>query len=194
MAWKAIDRQAPAVDDAAAPVLSEAVREKIRAFLPRYPSKRAALLPALHIVQETYGHIGHRAMRDIAEVLELAPSEVLDTVTFYTHFWMKKRGKKTIVVCRSLACQLLGADDVIEAFKDRLGIDEHGTTGDGEYSFVTEECLGACEHGACLLVNEKLHSCVRAADVPAILADPANDKLEIERSDLYDGVHEAAGS
>ena len=102
MAWQAIDRQTPAKDDSDQPLLSEAVKEKIRSFFPRYPSRRAALLPALHIVQETYGHVSHRAMRDIAEVLEIPPSQVLDTITFYTHYWTKPRGKKTIVVCRSL--------------------------------------------------------------------------------------------
>ena len=190
MAWKAIDRKAPAADDSDQPLLSDAVKEKIRAFFPRYPTRRAVLLPALHIVQETYGHITHRAMRDVAELLEIAPSDVLDTVSFYTHFWTKPRGRKRIVVCRSLSCQLMGADEVIDAIKDHLSIGEHETTEDGEYSFVTEECLGACEHGACLLVNEKLHKCVRPADVPGILGDPGNDKLDFERSELYDGVKE----
>jgi NADH-quinone oxidoreductase subunit E len=192
MAWQPIQRQTPAADDADAPLLSEAVREKIRSFFPRYPSRRAALLPALHIVQETYGHISHRAMRDIAEVLGIAPSEVLDTVTFYTHFWTKHRGRKTIVACRSLSCQLMGADGVIAAIREQLKIGEHETSADGEYSFVTEECLGACEHGACMLINEKLHQRVTPEQVPQILADPANDRLDVPRSDLYDGVKEPA--
>jgi NADH-quinone oxidoreductase subunit E len=188
MAWQAIDRQTPAKDDSDQPLLSEAVKEKIRAFFPRYPTKRAALLPALHIVQETYGHVSHRAMRDIAALLEIPPSQVLDTVSFYTHYWTKPRGKKTIVVCRSLSCQLMGADELIDSIQERLGIGEHETTADGEYSFVTEECLGACEHGACMLINEKLHKCVKPEDVPNILADPANDRVEMPRSELYDGV------
>lgn len=188
MAWQAIDRQTPAKDDSDQPLLSEAVKEKVRSFFPRYPTKRAALLPALHIVQETYGHVSHRAMRDIAELLEIPASQVLDTISFYTHYWTKPRGKKTIVVCRSLSCQLMGADEVIAAIKDRLQIGEHETTEDGEYSFVTEECLGACEHGACLLVNEKLHGRVTAADVPRLLSDPDNDKIDMPRSELYDGA------
>ena len=186
MTWNAIDRQSPAADDSEQPLLSEAVKEKIHSFFPRYPTRRAVLLPALHIVQETYGFVSHRAMRDIAELLEIPPSAVLDTISFYAHFWSKKRGRKTIVACRSLACQLLGADDVIAAIKEQLQIDEHETTADGEYSFTTEECLGACEYGACLLINEKLHKCVCAGQVAEILRDPVNDRLEIERSDLYD--------
>ena len=183
MAWNAIDRQSPAADDADAPLLSDAVKEKIRSFFPRYPTRRAGLLPALHVVQDAYGHVSHRAMRDIAELLEIPPSDVLDTISFYTHFWTKHRGRKTIVACRSLSCQLMGADEVIAAIKEQLQIGEHETTADGEYSFVTEECLGACEHGACMLINEKLHKCVCAENVANILADPANDNLDVERSE-----------
>ena len=57
-------------------------------------------------------------MRDIAELLEIPPSDVLDTISFYTHFWTKQRGRKTIVACRSLSCHLMGADEVIAAIKD----------------------------------------------------------------------------
>ncbi len=66
MAWKAIDRRTPAIEEDAAPLLSEAVRAKIRSFFPRYETKRAALLPALHIVQDGLGHVNHQAMREVA--------------------------------------------------------------------------------------------------------------------------------
>ena len=112
--------------------------------------QRGRLLPALHIVQETYGYVSHRAMRDVAELLEIAPSQVLDTATFYTHFWKHPKGKKVIVSCRSLSCELMGASEVNEAIARKLGVGEHGTSEDGAYSFVTEECLGACDHAPCL--------------------------------------------
>lgn len=186
MAWKAIDRNAAATAADAAPVLSEALREKIRSFFPRYPTKRAALLPALHIAQEAAGHVTWQVMIEIAEVLEIRPSDVLDTVSFYTHYWTHARGRKVIMLCRSLSCEMMGSRAVGEAIQRQLGIREHETTADGEYSFVTEECLGACEHGACVLINEKLHKCVKPEDVAGILADPGNDKLDVPRSDLYD--------
>jgi NADH-quinone oxidoreductase subunit E len=190
MAWQAVDRVTRSHDDADEPLLSEAVKEKIRSFFPRYPTKRAALLPALHVVQETYGYVSHRAMRDVAEVLELSPAQVLDTISFYTHFWTHHRGKKVIVVCRSLSCELMGAGEVIDKIKDELKIGEHETTEDGEYSFVTEECIGACEHGACMLINEKLHKCVQPEDVPKLLEDPGNDRIDVPRSELFDGVED----
>ena len=187
MAWKAIDRISPAADDSAKPLLDEAVKEKIRAFFPRYPSKRAALLPALHIVQDAYGYVSHRAMRDVAELLEIAPAQVLDTVSFYSHFWTHPKGKKLVVCCRSLSCELMGGREVQAALEERLGVGEHGTSADGEYTLVTEECLGACEHGPCLLVNEKLHRRVKAEDVPRLLGDANNDKIDVPRSSIYDG-------
>ncbi|MFQ5411410.1 MAG: NAD(P)H-dependent oxidoreductase subunit E, partial [Phycisphaerae bacterium] len=84
MAWQAIDRRTPVFDPDAEPVLSEAVREKIRSFFPKYATRRAALLPALHVVQNALGHVGYQAMAEIAELLEIPPSSVLDTLSFYT--------------------------------------------------------------------------------------------------------------
>ena len=144
MAWNALDRNAPVAGVEDGPLLSEAVRAKIRSFFDRYETKRAALLPALQIVQNTLGHVPHQAMREIAELLELNPSEVLDTTTFYTHFWTHAKGKKVITVCRSVSCEVMGGNRVFEELKKQLGIDEHGTTPDGEYSLMTEECLAGC--------------------------------------------------
>ncbi|MFQ5429494.1 MAG: NAD(P)H-dependent oxidoreductase subunit E [Phycisphaerae bacterium] len=192
MAWQTIDRRTPAFTENAGPVLSEAVRAKIRAFFPRYETKRAALLPALHIVQNTLGHVSHQAMVEVAGLLEIPPSAVLDTLSFYTHFWDHPKGRKVIVVCRSLSCQLMGGDAVLQAVKDELGIDEHGTTEDGACSLLTEECLAACDHGPCLLINEKMHKCVQPSDVSRILKDPKNDVLDSPRSDLFDPPVEPA--
>ncbi len=186
MAWTTLDRKAPVIPEDAAPVLSEAVREKIRSFFPRYETQRAALLPALHVVQNALGHVDHQAMAEIAEVLEIPPSAVLDTMSFYTHFWDHPKGRKVIVACRSLSCEVTGGPAVLQAIKDELGIEEHGTTGDGVYSLMTEECLAACDHGPCLLIGEKLHTCVKPGDVKAILKDPNNDRIDAPRSDLFD--------
>lgn len=186
MAWNALDRTKSPFDNDAPAVLSEAVREKIRSFFPRYETKRAALLPALHVVQETLGHVSHKAMAEIADVLEIPPSSVLDTLSFYTHFWDHEKGSKVIVACRSLSCQLTGAEKVLDAIKSELGIDEHGTTKDGAYSLITEECLAACDHGPCLLINEKLHKCVKPENVGKLLKDPKNAEIDAPRSDLFD--------
>lgn len=186
MAWKTLDRNELVFDTDGPPVLREAVREKIRSMFDRYETKRAALLPALHVVQDELGHVPYRAMVEIAEVLEIHPSDVLDTISFYTHFWTHPKGKKVITVCRSVSCELLGGLDVLDAIKARLGIDEHGTSADGEYSLVTEECLAGCDHAPCMLVNERLHKRIRPEDVAAIIDDADNDRIDVPRSELFD--------
>jgi NADH:ubiquinone oxidoreductase subunit E len=82
MSWKVINRNPPVFEKDAAPVLSDAVAAKIRSFLPRYESKRAALLPALHVAQDALGHVAWKAMAEIAAILEIPPSSVIDTISF----------------------------------------------------------------------------------------------------------------
>lgn len=186
MAWKTINRNTPVVETDGEPILSEQVREKIKAFFPRYERKRAVLLPALHVVQDALGHVPYKAMVEIAELLDIHPSDVMDTISFYTHFWTHEKGKKVITVCRSLSCELMGGKEVLEAVQTQLGIGIHESSADGRYALVTEECLAGCDHAPCLLVNEKLHKCVRPEDVPALLTDESNDAIEPPRSELFD--------
>ena len=191
MSWKAIDRTTASAEQLG-PGLNEAVKEKIRSFFPRYPTRRAVLLPALHVTQDALGYISQQAMKDIAELLELSPAAVLDVVSFYTHFWTHPKGAKVITVCRSLSCELAGGGGVLQALKEKLGIDEHETTADGRYSLMTEECLAACDHAPCMLINERMYKRVRVADLDRILDDPDNDRLDLPRSDLFDAPRPAS--
>lgn len=188
MAWSAINRNEPVVDPKAPPVLTEGVREKIRSFFHRYETKRAVLLPALHIVQDALGHVPWQAMVEIADLLEIHPSDVIDTISFYTHFWTHPKGEKVITACRSISCEVMGGVAVLEELKEQLGIDEHETTKDSKYSLVTEECLAACDHAPCLLINERLHKRVKPQDVAKLLADANNDRIAIGRSNLFDAA------
>ncbi len=191
MSWKTINRLESVVDADAPAALSEAVREKIRSFFTRYETKRAVLLPALWVVQNANGHVSHQAMVEIADLLEIHPSEVLDTLSFYTHFWTHPKGKKVITVCRSISCELMGGARVLDELKKKLGIVEHGTSADGMYSLVTEECLACCDHAPCMIINEKTHKNVRPEDVARILADDSNDRVTMTRSGLFDAPSSA---
>ena len=186
MAWKTINRLESAGEADAPPALSQAVREKIRLFLPRVETKPAATLAALLKGRMTRHVMAHPAMVEIADLLEIHPSDVLDTLSFYTHFWTHPKGKKVINVCRSISCELMGGARVLDELKKQLGIDEHGTSSDGRYSLVTEECLACCDHAPCMIINEKTHKNVRPEDVGRILADESNDRVTMPRSDLFD--------
>src|SRR5437870_10534649 len=96
-------------------VLTEDLKNRIKAYIPRYPSKQAVTLPALHIVQDELRCVPTEAVREIADLLDLAPAEVHDAMSFYQFFRSEddKLGKTRIWVCRTLAWALRGAGDLL---------------------------------------------------------------------------------
>lgn len=138
------------------PVLTDEIRERIKAYIPRYPSKQAVTLPALHIVHDELRCVPTEAIREIADLLDLAPAEVHDTMSFYQFFRDEenKLGKTRLWVCRTLACALRGADDLLEHCSKKLGVPVGGTTSDGKITLEFAECIGACEGAPAVLVND----------------------------------------
>jgi NADH-quinone oxidoreductase subunit E len=138
-------------------VLSEELRNRIRAYIPRYPNKQAVTLPALHIVHDELRCVPTEAVREIADLLDLAPAEVHDAMSFYQFFRDEnnKLGKTRLWVCRTLACALRGADDLLEHCSKTLGVPVGGTTADGNITLEFAECIGACEGAPAVLVNDE---------------------------------------
>jgi NADH-quinone oxidoreductase subunit E len=135
-------------------MLSEAMREEIRALFPRYPSKRAVTLPALHMVQERFRCVPYQAMAEIAEVLEITPAEVHDTMSFYGFFPQAPIGDVRVWICRSLSCMLRGGDELLEHACSRLGIEPGQTTPDGKLTVEYAECLGICDFAPAALADD----------------------------------------
>ena len=138
-------------------VLSPEIRRQIEAYIPRYPSKQAVTLPALHIVHDALRCVPYDAIREIAELLELSPAQVHDTMTFYEFFREQDAplGKTRLWVCRSLACQLRGGEELLAHFCGRLGVAPGGTTADGKITLEFAECLGACEGAPAVMVDDE---------------------------------------
>ena len=138
-------------------VLTEELRQQILAYLPRYPRKQAVTLPALHVVQDALRHVPWEAVREIADLLDLSPAEVMDTMTFYGFFRTEKDplGRTRLWVCRSLACMLCGGDGLLTHLCDRLGVRPGATTADGKITLEFAECIGACEGAPAVLVNDE---------------------------------------
>ena len=131
---------------------------EIRALLPRYPSKQAVTLPALHIVNDQLRCVPYAAVVEIAEILELHPADVQDTLSFYGFFKQDApHGRVRAWVCRSISCHLLGADRVLSHLCERLGVRPGETTADGQLTLEYAECLGACEMAPCMLAGSELH-------------------------------------
>jgi NADH-quinone oxidoreductase subunit E len=137
--------------------LSEELRQKIAAYFSHYPSKQAVTLPALHAVQDEKRCVPLEAVREIADMLDLSPAEVCDTMSFYGFFRTEKDplGHTRLWVCRSLPCMLCGAEELLAYLCQKLGVSPGGTTADGRITLEFAECIGACEGAPAVLVNDE---------------------------------------
>jgi NADH-quinone oxidoreductase subunit E len=138
-------------------MLSQELKQQILAYLPRYPNKQAVTLPALHLVHDAYRCVPLAAIREIADLLDLSPAEVYDTMSFYGFFRGEKTplGRTRLWVCRSLPCMLRGGEELLDNLCQKLGTKPGETTADGKVSLEFAECLGACEGAPCVLVNDE---------------------------------------
>jgi NADH-quinone oxidoreductase subunit E len=152
-------------------VLSDELRRKIEAYLPRYPSKQAVTLPALHLVQDEMRHVPLGAMREIAQILDLSPAEVHDTMSFYGFFRSENDplGKTRLWVCRSLACALRGGNELLESICEKLHVRPGETTADGKITVEFAECIGTCEGAPAVLINDDARMDVTPEKVDALL-------------------------
>lgn len=141
-------------------------------LLPRYAKKQAALLPTLWLAQEDFGHLSPEALEYVAKVLELPPSHVYATATFYTMYDLQKPGKYKIEVCRTLSCAMCGAFDILKHLEAKLGIGVGETSADGRYTLGTAECLGSCGTAPMFQINGKpYYENLTIEKVDQILAD-----------------------
>jgi NADH-quinone oxidoreductase subunit E len=163
----------------ATPMLTEALREKIRSYVPRYPNKRAVTLPALHAVHEYFRCVPYKAMAEIAELLELAPAEVHDTMSFYGFFPQAPIGDTRVWVCRSISCMLRGGEDVLDHVCKRLGIESGETTPDGKLTVEFAECLGICDFAPAALADDgRVFGPLDPSKADAMLEDLKNGRRD----------------
>jgi NADH-quinone oxidoreductase subunit E len=135
----------------------------------RYPDARAAVLPALHIVQKELGHLPPEAMQSIADLLSVPESEVYGTATFYALLRWKPSGRHVISVCHNLPCSLLGAETIIDHISRTLGVGEGEVTNDGRFSFQRIECIGRCDGAPAMLVDDDYHGNLTTEKIAGIL-------------------------
>lgn len=124
-----------------------------REIIGRYPRQKSALIPLLHLAQEQDGMVTEEAMRHIAELLEVTPAEVLGTCSFYEMFKREPVGRYQVNICTSIACMLVGGDDLLHHAEETLQIRAGGVTPDGMFSLEGVECIAACTEAPCLQVN-----------------------------------------
>lgn len=157
-------------DEPYLPVFTGAARVTLDDIISRYPTKQAALLPALWMLQEARGWVSEPGMAEIASLLDITPAYVKGVVTFYTMYHQHPVGKYFIQVCTTSPCNVCGAEDVVKAFLDKTGCGELGvTSGDGRYTVIEVECLGACGFATPVMVNSDFLESITPETVPDVL-------------------------
>jgi NADH:ubiquinone oxidoreductase subunit E len=127
------------------------------------------LIAVLHKVQEIYGYLSNDNMYQVAHLLGVPTSTVYGVATFYHFFRLKPKGKNSISICLGTACFVKGADLVLQAFKNELGVDIGETTKDGLFSIDGTRCLGVCALAPVVTINEQVFGNVTPNKVPEIL-------------------------
>ena len=126
-------------------MLSEQAKNRIQELMARYPEKRSAIMPALHIAQREYGGLPDEAIQELSGLLGYSTTEINGVATFYVMYARDKRGKHTVYFCTDLPCALRGADEFMKNLCANLGIQVGETTPDGLITLEAVTCLAACD-------------------------------------------------
>jgi NADH-quinone oxidoreductase subunit E len=151
-----------------------------RDIIARYPRRKSALIPLLHLSQEQNGYITQDAMRHIAELLDLTPAEVYGTATFYEMFRFQPTGRYLINVCGTMSCALMGGRELMHHAEHVLGIKAGSTTPDGLITLQHAECQAACTEAPTLQVNYRHRYRVTNAEFDQLVDDLRAGRLDNE--------------
>lgn len=159
-------------------MLAEKYQDEIQTILTKYPKSRSAVLPLMYLAQEAYGYMSKEAIRDVASVLGLDPTEVLSLAGFYTLFYEEPVGKYVLEICTDLPCALRGAEEFTEMACKKLGVSVGETTEDGMFTVKTVMCLAACDKAPMLQANLKYEENLDEAKFDALIARLRQESAE----------------
>jgi len=162
-------------------------REDIERWLGENHS-RTVLIPLLQKIQSKYNYISEFAMQLVADLLQISSAEVYGVVTFYSFLYNKPRGKSTIRLCRTISCDLKGKDEVARQLENSLGIKFGETTSDGEFSLEYTNCIGLCDRGPAMMIDDKIYTGVKPENVHVIL-DEFKQKKRLNNQSLLIETH-----
>jgi NADH-quinone oxidoreductase subunit E len=152
-------------------------------IIGRYPRKRSALIPLLHLAQQQDGYVTEDAMRHIAELVDCSPAEVLGTSSFYEMLKPHPVGRYMVNVCTDIACMLVGGQELLEHAEETLGITAGSTTEDGAITLEDVECIAACTEAPCLQANYRYFTDLSTDDLDTLLDDLRSGALADEIPD-----------
>jgi len=154
--------------------------DKVAEIISRYPDgkQKSALLPVLHIAQETFGGwLDVPVMDYVASLLNIEPIEVYEVASFYSMYNLKPVGKYLFEVCHTGPCMVNGSDNIIDYIKEKLNIKVGETTADGMFTLKTVECLGACGYAPMMQLGNNYREHLTKEKVDAIVEECRNNAV-----------------
>ena len=133
--------------------LSETTISELQELAGRYPQKRSALLPMLHLVQSVEGSVTTEGIERCAEILDISTAQVSGVATFYTMYKRRTMGEHHVGVCTNTLCAVMGGDEIFACLKDHLNVGNDETTEDGKITLEHIECNAACDYAPVMTVN-----------------------------------------
>lgn len=146
------------------------ITRELEEFVATLPTKQGHLVTVLHRAQSLYGYLPIEVQQIVADLMDVSLARVYGVVSFYAYFTMTPKGRHPISVCAGTACHVTGAEKVLQALKDQLGIGIGETTPDGKFSLDQLRCVGACALAPVIMVGEKVYGSVTPKQIRGILA------------------------
>ena len=153
-----------------APLFEGPYEARFEKILTRYPTRQAALLPALNLAQEVRGHVSPETMDRVGDLLGLSSAYVRGVATFYTMYNKRPVGRHLVQVCTNISCNLCGAEGVLDAFLKNTNTEIGESSVDGAFTVIEAECLAGCGFPTCVQINSRYYENVTVEEVPRIVA------------------------
>jgi [NiFe] hydrogenase diaphorase moiety large subunit len=148
-----------------------ALTEEIEGYVKQYGSDRSALMPILQAVQKKHHYISDFAQQEIAKILDIHPVEVFSVISFYSFLHSKPQGRNIVRLCRTIVCDIAGKDAVENAITRELKIKFGETTKDKKITLEYTNCLGMCDQGPAMMINDKVYAKLTPEKAVSILKE-----------------------
>lgn len=148
-----------------------AMTDEIERLVDKFGNNRSSLLPILQEIQKKHKHIPDYAQQEIARLLDIHPVEIYSVISFYSFLNTKPKGRNIVRLCQTITCDLAGKKSVANVIERELGIKFGETTKDNKFTLEYVNCLGMCDQGPALLINERVYPKVNPERAIQILSE-----------------------
>lgn len=142
---------------------------EIEKLVEKYGGERSSLMPVLQEIQLRHGHVSDYAQQEIARLLDIHPVEVYGVTTFYSFLSVEPKGRFIVRLCRTISCDLAGKEAVSRAIERELGIKFGETSADKKFTLEYINCMGMCDQGPAMLINDRVYTKLTPYSVVEIL-------------------------